>query len=59
MAHSLGLSIIGEGVESKEQFDFLNQRGVETIQGYYVSEPMVHDEFLKFIAISDWVETTV
>jgi len=59
MAHSLGLSIIGEGVESKEQFQFLNQRGVETIQGYYVSEPMVHDEFLKFIAISDWLETTV
>jgi diguanylate cyclase (GGDEF)-like protein len=58
MAHSLGLSIIGEGVENKYQFDFLNQRGVETIQGYYVSEPMVHDEFLKFITISEWVETT-
>ncbi len=59
MAHSLGLSIIGEGVETKEQFEFLNQRGVETIQGYYVSEPMVNDEFIKFIAISDWLETTV
>ncbi len=59
MAHSLGLSIIGEGVETKEQFEFLNQRGVETIQGYYVSEPMINDEFLKFIAISDWLETTV
>ena len=59
MAHSLGLSIIGEGVETKEQFDFLDQRGVETIQGYYVSEPMVNDDFLKFIAISDWLETTV
>jgi len=59
MAHSLGLSIIGEGVENKEQFEFLDQRGVETIQGYYVSEPMVHEEFLKFITISDWLETTV
>jgi diguanylate cyclase (GGDEF)-like protein/PAS domain S-box-containing protein len=59
MAHSLGLSIIGEGVENKEQFDFLNQRGVETIQGYYVSEPMVNDEFLKYIAINEWLETTV
>ena len=58
MAHSLGLSIIGEGVETKYQYDFLNDRGVETIQGYYVSEPMVHDEFLKFITISEWVETT-
>ena len=58
MAHSLGLSIIGEGVETKYQFDFLNQRGVETIQGYYISEPMVHNEFLKFITISEWIETT-
>jgi diguanylate cyclase (GGDEF)-like protein/PAS domain S-box-containing protein len=58
MAHSLGLSIIGEGVENKVQFDFLNQRGVETVQGYYVSKPMVHDEFMKFIAISEWLETT-
>jgi len=58
MAHSLGLSIIGEGVENKVQFEFLNQRGVETVQGYYVSKPMVHDEFMKFIAISEWLETT-
>lgn len=58
MAHSLGLSIIGEGVENKLQFDFLHKRGVETIQGYFVSTPMVHEEFLKFIAISEWIETT-
>ena len=58
MAHSLGLSVIGEGVETKYQYDFLNDRGVETIQGYYISEPMVHEEFLKFITISEWVETT-
>jgi len=59
MAHSLGLSIIGEGVENKEQFEFLCERGVEIIQGYYVSVPMINDDFLKFIAISEWVETTI
>ena len=59
MAHSLGLSIIGEGVETREQFEFLDKRGVETIQGYYISEPMVYEEFMKFIAISEWIETTV
>ncbi len=58
MAHSLGLSIIGEGVENKLQFDFLHQRGVEIIQGYFVSTPMVESEFMKFIAISEWLETT-
>ncbi|MBE9564764.1 MAG: EAL domain-containing protein, partial [Proteobacteria bacterium] len=59
MAHSLGLSVIGEGVETKEQFEFLNKRGVETIQGYFVSEPMVNDEFLKFIAIAAWTGSTI
>ncbi len=59
MAHSLGLSVISEGVENKEQYDFLNQRGVETIQGYYVSAPMVNDDFLKFITISGRVESIV
>jgi diguanylate cyclase (GGDEF)-like protein/PAS domain S-box-containing protein len=58
MAHSLGLSVTAEGVENKEQFEFLNQRGVETMQGYYVSEPMVNDELVKFITVSDWLETT-
>jgi EAL domain-containing protein (putative c-di-GMP-specific phosphodiesterase class I) len=57
MGHSLGLSIIGEGVETREQFEFLNQRGVETIQGYYISEPMINDDFLKFITDFDRLES--
>lgn len=49
MAHSLGLSIIGEGVENKEQYSLLSQRGVETVQGYFVSPPLHHDDFLRFV----------
>lgn len=59
MAHSLGLSIIGEGVENKLQYDFLNQRGVETVQGYYISKPMVNNEFLKLITIAEEAEASV
>ena len=59
MAHSLGLSVIGEGVENEEQYQFLRQRGTEVIQGYYVARPMVFEEFSQFVSISDWVvETT-
>ncbi len=47
MAHSLGLGIVGEGVETQEQFEFLRQRGAETIQGYYFSKPMLADEFIQ------------
>jgi EAL domain-containing protein (putative c-di-GMP-specific phosphodiesterase class I) len=53
MAHSLGLGVIGEGVENAEQFEFLKQRGTEVIQGYYVSKPMIYDEFTQFALLSD------
>ncbi len=58
MSHSLGLSIIGEGVENKEQFNYLNSRGVEILQGYYISQPMLADDFLAFISLSEWMDTT-
>lgn len=53
MAHSLGLSVIAEGVETEQQFEFLRMRGTETIQGYYVSKPMLQKDFIEFIACSD------
>jgi len=49
MAHSLGLSLIGEGVENEEQYEFLRSRGTETIQGYYVSKPLYFDEFMQLV----------
>ncbi len=39
MAHSMGLSLIAEGVETKEQYEFLRERGTETMQGYYMGKP--------------------
>ena len=39
IAHSLGLSLIAEGVETEAQFDFLRERGTETLQGYYMGKP--------------------
>jgi len=49
MAHSLGLSIIAEGVETKEQYEFLRQRGTETIQGYYIAKPVDLDGFRELL----------
>ena len=49
MAHSLGLSLIAEGVETKEQFEFLRERGTETLQGYYMGKPAAFSEFRKVL----------
>ncbi len=40
MALALGLKTIAEGVETKEQLDFLRHEGCEEIQGYLLGRPM-------------------
>lgn len=40
MAHSLGLSVVAEGVETEEQAKLLASRGCEFLQGYFLDRPM-------------------
>lgn len=40
MAHSLGLKVTAEGVETKEQLEFLRAHQCDTMQGYYFSRPV-------------------
>jgi len=40
MAHSLGLRVVAEGVETEEQAEFLRNLGCEELQGFLYSEPV-------------------
>ena len=48
MAHSLRLTVIAEGVETKEQLRFLREHGCDQMQGYHVSRPLPEEEFLRW-----------
>jgi EAL domain-containing protein (putative c-di-GMP-specific phosphodiesterase class I) len=39
LAHSLGLSVVAEGVETQGQSDFLRERGCDSVQGYFYCRP--------------------
>lgn len=40
MAHSLGMTTIAEGVEVREEVDFLLENGCDAFQGYYFGKPV-------------------
>jgi diguanylate cyclase len=45
LAHSLGLSVVAEGVESRAAFDRLRELGCDQVQGYFLGRPMMAEAF--------------
>lgn len=50
MIHRLGMKVVAEGVETKEQLDFLKEHGCDFIQGFYFSKPLIRNDFKKLIS---------
>jgi diguanylate cyclase (GGDEF)-like protein/PAS domain S-box-containing protein len=49
MAHTLGMKVIAEGVETRQQLDFLLEQGCDEVQGYYFSKPLPTDQLTKLL----------
>lgn len=49
MMRDINKELVAEGVETKENLDYLEKIGCHFIQGYYFSKPLPEDEFIMFI----------
>ncbi len=46
MAHELGLTVVAEGVETRDQLEFLRGSGCNLIQGWYIERALPSDDFV-------------
>lgn len=49
MADRLGLGLLAEGVETREQVELLQNIGCDQVQGYYYAKPMAAEEFFELL----------
>jgi EAL domain-containing protein (putative c-di-GMP-specific phosphodiesterase class I) len=49
MAHSLGITVVAEGVEKEGQFNVLRERGCDLAQGYWLGYPMTVHDFRRLL----------
>jgi diguanylate cyclase (GGDEF)-like protein/PAS domain S-box-containing protein len=49
MAHALSMTVTAEGVETKEQFEFLRAEGCDAVQGHLFSKPIPADELAEVL----------
>lgn len=53
LAHTLGLRVIAEGVETPEQLEFLRDNRCDAVQGYLLGRPIAAEAFTKLLAEVD------
>ena len=56
LGKSLGFKTIAEGVETKEQLDFLKENGCDEAQGYYFSKPLTVTDVEALLSAPEIIE---
>jgi diguanylate cyclase (GGDEF)-like protein len=51
LGHAMGLTVTAEGVETAEQYEFLEAAGCNSMQGYLFSKPLPEDDIVRLLAI--------
>jgi diguanylate cyclase (GGDEF)-like protein len=59
LGHSLSLTVVAEGVETKVQFDFLDKINCDEAQGFFLSRPMPENELIQHILLYNIESKTV
>jgi PAS domain S-box-containing protein/diguanylate cyclase (GGDEF)-like protein len=54
LAKSLDLKVVAEGVECKEQLDYLKRHKCDVIQGYYFSKPLKPEQWLDIWSLENF-----
>ncbi|WP_285906578.1 bifunctional diguanylate cyclase/phosphodiesterase [Pseudodesulfovibrio pelocollis] len=49
MARTMGIDVVAEGVETREQLDLLASFGCATVQGFYYSKPLPLEDVVRFL----------
>lgn len=47
VTQAIGMDMVAEGVETKDQADFLSEYGCDIAQGFYYAKPMLLEDFNK------------
>lgn len=47
VTQAIGMDMVAEGVETKDQADFLSECGCDIAQGFYYAKPMRLEDFNK------------
>lgn len=55
LAHTLGLKVVAEGIETERVLHMLEALKCDMAQGYFISKPKPSDELTRWLEVSNWV----